>query len=423
MPDVSFSGLAIVSAVAFAVPLVLGLAPRLRLPSVVLEIVAGIVIGPAVLGWVKPDLPIQILALIGLAFLLFLAGLEVELDHLRGKVLRLTGLAYGFSFALALIAGYLFHAVGLVKSPLLITIILASTALGIIIPLLKDAGESTSRFGQLVIAGGSIADFGAVILLSLFFSKETRGAGAQIALLGGFALLVAAVALVLFRVERSRRISHVLLRLQDTTAQIRVRGAFVLLVAFAALAQHLGLEVILGAFLAGAILTIVDRDQVMTHPELRTKLSAAGFGIFIPVYFVSSGVNYHLHSLLAGPSTIARVPLFLLAMLIIRGLPALLYRPVLGNRRTVVAGLLQATSLPFIVAASQIGQELHLITAATSAALVAAGLLSVLIFPLAALTILRGAPQTSSLSDGETSSVQRIRTVGPAQLAADPPSR
>jgi Kef-type K+ transport system membrane component KefB len=423
MPDVSLSGLAIISAVAFTVPLALGLAPRLRLPSVVLEIVAGIVIGPAVLGWVKPDLPIQVLALIGLAFLLFLAGLEIELDHLRGRVLRLAGLAYAVSFGLALVAGSLLHAAGLVRSPLLITIILASTALGIITPLLKDAGQSTSQFGQLLIAAGSIADFGAIILLSLFFSKEARGAGAQIILLGGFGLLVAAVALALFRVERSRRISQVLLRLQDTTAQIRVRGAFVLLVAFAALAQHLGLEAILGAFLAGAILTIVDRDRVMTHPEFRTKLSAAGFGIFIPVYFVSSGVNYHLHALLAGPSTIARVPLFLLALLIVRGLPTLLYRPVVGNRRTIVAGLLQATSLPFIVAASQIGQELHLITAATSAALIAAGLLSVLIFPLAAITILRGAPQTSLRAGGETSGARRILAAGPALLTVDPPPR
>jgi Kef-type K+ transport system membrane component KefB len=222
-------------------------------------------------------------------------------------------------------------------------------------------------------------------------------------------------------VQRWTRVSQVLLRLQDTTAQIRVRGAFVLLVAFAALAQHLGLEVILGAFLAGAILTIVDRDQVMTHPEFRTKLSAAGFGIFIPIYFVSSGVNYHLHALLASPSTIALVPLFLVALLLIRGLPALLYRPTVGNRRTAVAGLLQATSLPFIVAASQIGQELNLITSGTGAALIAAGLVGVMIFPLAALTILRGTPKAAM--GGDATSMTRIRMVGAGQPVTDLPAR
>jgi Kef-type K+ transport system membrane component KefB len=177
-----------------------------------------------------------------------------------------------------------------------------------------------------------------------------------------------------------------------------VRGAFLLLAIFVALAEKLGLEVILGAFFAGIILTVIDRDQVMSHPGFRTKLSAIGFGVFIPIYFVSSGLNFDLHALFASPSTVVRVPLFLLALLLIRGLPALLYRPILGDRRAAVAGLLQATSLPFIVAASQIGMELHVITKATGAALVAAGLLGVLIFPLTALTVLRrGDPAISTV--------------------------
>jgi Kef-type K+ transport system membrane component KefB len=399
MPDISFAGLAIVCAVAFAVPLLLGFAPNVRLPSVVLEIVAGIVVGPSVLGWVKPDLPIQILALIGLAFLLLLAGLEVEFGRLRGRVLRVTGTAFAVSFGLALVAGFLFKTAGLVQTPLLIAIILVATSLGIIIPVLKDAGESDSSFGQLVIAGGSIADFGAIILLSLLFSQQARGAGAQIVLIASFAVLAAAVAMVVFGVERSMRLSPILFRLQDTTAQIRVRGAFLLLAIFVALAEKLGLEVILGAFFAGIILTVIDRDQVMTHPEFRTKLSAIGFGVFIPIYFVSSGLNFDLHALFASPSTVARVPLFLVALFVVRALPASLYRSILGTKQTIVAGFLQATSLPFIVAASQIGLELHLITKASSAALVAAGLLSVLIFPLTAITILRRGDSVTSVVD------------------------
>ena len=399
MPGVSFSGLAIVCAVGFAVPLTLGFAPKVRLPSIVLEIVAGIIIGPSVLGWVKPDLPIQVLSLLGLAFLLLLAGLEVEFGRLRGRVLRLAAFAFALSFGLALLAGFLFEAAGLVQTPLLIAIILVATALGIIVPVLKDAGESESDFGQLLIAAGSIADFGAITLLSLFFSQQARSAGAQVVLLGSFALLVAAVAVAIFGVERSMRISPILLRLQDTTAQIRVRGAFVLLVVCAALAEKLGLEVILGAFLAGAVVAVVDRDRAMTHPEFRTKLSAIGFGVFIPIYFVNSGLTYDVHALFASVSAIARVPLFLIALLLIRGLPALLYRPVVGTRRTIVAGLLQATSLPFIVAASTIGLQLHLITKATSAALIAAALVGVLIFPLAGVTILRRAGSSSPTNE------------------------
>jgi len=389
MPNVSFTGLLIVAVVAFAAPLILALTPARRLPAIVLEIVAGIVLGPSVLGWVKIDLPISILSILGLAFLLFLAGLEVELERLRGRLLRYVGLAFLLSFGLALLAGYGLSVAGQVLSPLLIAIILVATGLGVVIPVLKDAGESNSDFGQLVIAGAMFAEFGSIILLSLFFSREATGTATKLVLLAGFALLAAGFAFVVLRLERSTRIAAVLLRLQDTTAQIRVRGAFMLLVAFVALASVLGLETILGAFVAGVILRLVDRDRMMTHPEFRQKLEAIGFGVFIPVFFVASGIQFDLAALFSSPATMLRVPLFLVALLLVRGVPALLYRPLVGSRRSVVAGLLQATSLTFIVAATQIGLQLGLITKATGAALIGAGLLSVLIFPLIALTLLR----------------------------------
>jgi len=137
------------------------------------------------------------------------------------------------------------------------------------------------------------------------------------------------------------------------------------------------------------ILRLVDGDRMMTHPQFRQKLEAIGFGVFIPVFFVTSGIQFDLAALFSSPTTILRVPLFLVALLLVRGVPALLYRPLAGSRRSVVAGLLQATSLTFIVAATQIGLQLGLITKATGAALIGAGLLSVLIFPLLALTLLR----------------------------------
>ena len=396
MPNVSFFGLLIVAIVAFLAPLLLGLTPARRLPAIVLEIVAGIIIGPSVLGWVKVDLPISILSVLGLAFLLFLAGLEVELERLRGRLLVFVGSGFLLSLGLALLVGYGLYVAGQVVSPLLIAIILVATGLGIVIPVLKDAGESNSDFGQLVIAGAMFAEFGSIILLSLFFSREATSTMTKLVLLGGFVLLAAGFAFVVLRLERSMRIAAVLLRLQDTTAQIRVRGAFMLLVAFVALASLLGLETILGAFVAGVILRFVDGDRMMTHPQFRQKLEAVGFGVFIPVFFVTSGIRFDLAALISSPATILRVPVFLVALLLVRGVPALLYRPLVGSRRAIVAGLLQATSLSFIVAASQIGLELGLITKATGAALIAAGLLSVLIFPLLALTILRRAETVST---------------------------
>ena len=265
-------------------------------------------------------------------------------------------------------------------------IVLVSTSLGVIVPVLKDSDNIGSQFGQLVIAASSIADFGAIILLSLFFSGEgsTDTTGTLI-LLGVFGALVLLTGLAIAGFERSKSLSGVLVRLQDTTAQIRVRGAFVLMIGFVALAENIGLEVILGAFAAGAMLSIIDRDQQMTHPQFRVKLEAAGFGIFIPVFFVTTGLRFDLDALFSSVSTVARVPLFLLALLVVRGFPALLYSGVIGRRKAVIAGILQATSLPFIVAATQIGLQSGVVSRASAAALIAAGLLSVIIFPATGL--------------------------------------
>jgi Kef-type K+ transport system membrane component KefB len=383
--------LLIVAAVAFGVPFALGLVPGVRLPAVALEIVAGIVIGPSVLGWVTTDEPLRIFALVGLAFLLLIAGIEIDFDHLRGRPLVLALVGYGVSFGVAIVAGYILKGGGLVKSPLLIAIALSATGLGIIIPILKDAGEIGSRFGQLIVAAASVAEVGPIVLLSLFFSGESSDVGAKLVLLLAFFGFVAAIGFFIVASEHSMRLTKNLTRLQDTTSQIRVRAAFALLIGFTVAAERFGAEAILGAFLAGAIIKLVDRDQAMTHPRFRVKLEAAGFGVFVPFFFVTSGITFDGHALFASGSTLARVPLFLGVLLIVRGVPALVFRRVMEGRRLVAAALLQATSLSFLVVASQLGQSLNLITPANGAALVAAGLLSVLLFPVGALALLRRA--------------------------------
>src|SRR3954467_11679765 len=203
MTDLHFGGLLLVVTVAFAAPFLLGLAPRLRLPSVVVEIVAGILIGPSVLGWVHVDDPIAVLALIGLAFLLFLAGLEIEFEHLRGRVLKLAFGGWIVSFVIGIAAGLVLKAAGLVDSPLLVAIILAATSLGIIIPVLKDAGEISTTFGQLVVAAGTIADFGAIILLSILFTGE-GGTTSTLLLIATLLGMAAVLWLVVTGAERSR---------------------------------------------------------------------------------------------------------------------------------------------------------------------------------------------------------------------------
>ncbi|MGH3776979.1 MAG: cation:proton antiporter [Pseudonocardiaceae bacterium] len=349
-----FTNLLIIMLVALVAPLVVNALPALRVSSPVLEIVAGIVIGASVLGWVQVDAPVEVLALVGLAFLLFLAGLEIDVHRLRGRPLILALTGFVVSFAIAVGAALLLAAGGFVSAPLLVAIILCATSLGLVVPVLKDSGQIAGATGQLIIAAASIADFGAVILLSLFFSEASTGLAARLLLLAGLALVVALLAVALIRAGRSARADRVFQKLMDTTAQIRIRFAMLLLVAFLALAQGLGFEAILGAFLAGAALRLIDADAATVHPHTELKLDAIGYGFLIPVFFVTSGVMFDAHALFAASSTLLQVLLFLAALLVVR---------------------------------ETVGYATH-----HGGRVTAAGLVSVLLFPAIALTMMRAAP-------------------------------
>ena len=401
MSSLSYGSLLAVVLISFLVPLLIGFFPIIRVPAPVLLIVFGIAVGPSGLGWVRVDIPVKVLSLIGLAFLLFLAGLEIDPRRLRGPIVRQTGLGYLFSLALAVVVGFGLGAGGVTKSPLLIAIALSATSLGLIVPVLKDARQSESQVGQFAIAGASVADFGAVLLLSVFFSMSRGSTSGKFILLGGFVVVIVVAVATLSRLGSSERLTSVLEMLQDTTAEIRVRFAVVLLVLFVVLASKFGLETILGAFLAGAILNFVDRDS-MSHPNFRVKLDAIGYGFLVPVFFVTSGLTFDLRALVHSPSAFAEIPLFLLGLLVVRGVPAVVYRSSVGHRNAIAIGFLQATSLPFLVVASAIGVSLGVIKPVTGTALVSAGLLSCVIFPLVALILLRS-------TDADTTSSTDLR--------------
>lgn len=384
MPDVDFANLLGVLAIAVIAPLALGFAPRLRVPAVVLEILLGVALGPNGLGWLEVDLAVQIVALLGLAMLLFLAGLEVEIENLTGGLLPLAAVGYTLSLLLGWLAGLALQASGQDLDPLLVGVALSATSLGLVVAVLKDAGLLEGRMAQTTIAASSLADFAAVLLLSLLFSADEAGAGDQLALFLVFAVIVCLLGVGAAATSRSMRLTTVILKLQDTTAEIRVRGAVLLMVGFVVLAEELGLESILGAFLAGATLAALDKDAT-SHPTLRVKLDAIGYGFLIPVFFISSGMRLDVGGLLGSPGDLALLPVYVVALIVVRGLPALLYLRRLGTRETVAAGLLQATSLPFLVAATQIGMLTGRLSDQTATGLVCAGLVSVLVFPALAL--------------------------------------
>jgi Kef-type K+ transport system membrane component KefB len=386
VPDVEFLNLLGVLAIAVAGPVLLGLAPRLRVPAVVLEIVLGVVVGPSVLGWLEADLAVEVVALLGLAMLLFLAGLEIDVRSLRGPLLGVAVSGYVVSVAVGWLAGAALEAVGWVDDPLLLAVAVSATSLGLVVAVLKDAAALQSRLGQTVVAASSVADFAAVLLLSLVFSTSGGGTGERVLLLGLFVLLVMTVAVVVGVSSRSMRLGEVVVRLQDSTAEIRVRAAMLLLITFVVLAERLGLESILGAFVAGAMVGLLDRDAT-SHPQFRVKLEAVGYGFLIPVFFVASGLRLDVSGLVSSAEALARVPVFVGVLLLARGLPALLYLRTFGMRRTAASALLQATSLPFLVAATQIGVLTGRLDGTTAAGLVCAGLVSVLVFPAVAVSL------------------------------------
>jgi Kef-type K+ transport system membrane component KefB len=381
------AGLVIVLAVAAGVPFLLGLFPAVRLPGPLLEIVAGIVIGPSILGWVTPDATIRAFALLGLSFLLFLAGSEVDLRRFRGSLGRQVAGSVGLSLAAAAAVVGVLLALGVGGAPL-IGVALLATSLGLVVPVLADAGALDRPVGRLTVAGASAGEVVAVVLLSVGLTGTDTPLAGRLLLLALLLAALGVLAVAVLGAEHSARITAVVARLSDTSAQIRVRLTVLLVAGLALAAQALGFEAILGAFLAGMLVRALDPDPQRTHPLYPVKLEAVGYGLLVPVFFVTSGLTLDVAGLVEHPSALAAVPAFLAALLLVRGLPAVVFRHALARRELVAVGLLQATSLPFLLAAVEIGQRMGLLDPAVGAGLVAAGLVSVLVFPALALALL-----------------------------------
>ncbi len=387
---ISFSSLLIIGAVAVAVPLLLGLVPVVKVPAVVLEILGGILVGPTVLGWVHLDVAVRVISDLGLGFLLFLAGFEIDLRLFDRRVFSLVGRAFVLSAMLALLTAYGLQLGGQVKDGLLVGITLMATSLGILVPILKDAGQTETGFGRLIMAAGSLAELAPLVLLSVFFSASSMNPALDLGLLAGFVAFTAAVVVVTQRVRGWDPLRAAVQRLENTSSQLRVRLAITFALAFSVAAEHFGLATILGAFLAGVIVRRTDETSA-SQQEFQGKLEAIGFGFLIPVFFVSTGVGLDIASLFRSTRAIILVPVFLVALLLVRGLPALLYVQVVGRTRAIAAGFMQGTSLTFIVVATTIGIQTGHQRPSTAAALVVAGLLSVVIYPPAALQMLNSA--------------------------------
>jgi Kef-type K+ transport system membrane component KefB len=372
--------LVIVLAVAAAIPLLLGLAPRVPVPGELGEIVAGVVIGPSVLGWVHPDEVIRALALFGLSFLLFLGGFEVDVRRFRGQPGRHVLLALTGSVALAAGVGVVCGVIG-VRGGSLVAVSLLATWSGPVVRTLTDTGALHRRVGVLTVACASAGAMAGVVALSIGVAGSHTPLAGRLLLLGLLLVLLAVIGGVILGAEHVGRVEVLVNRLADTSAQIRIRLTVLLVAGVALAAFGLGFEAVLGAFLAGVLVRTLDPEPEVSHPHYPIKLEAVGFGLLIPVFFITTGMTLDIRGLAQDPRALVGVPLLIAVLLVVRGLPVLSLRRELRPRELSAVAVLQATSLPFLLTVAQVGVQMRLFERTTAAALIAAGIVSVLLFP------------------------------------------
>jgi Kef-type K+ transport system membrane component KefB len=377
-----------VALVAALTPLVVALLPGPRIPQVVVFLLGGVLIGPHVLGLAETG-NIQLLSDVGLGFLFLLAGYELDPMLLRQRPGRLaiTGWLMSAVISVAVTAGL--TAAGYIKDYIPVGLALTTTALGTLLPILRDNGMLGGQFGRHVFAAGAVGELFPILIIAVFLTKRGHFIALASVLLVGVLAIILSLAPWLVR---SSAVQRIIREGQDATAQVTLRWAVVLLFALLAFADRFGLDVVLGAMLAGIVLRIWTNRLNLDTESLERKFDTVGYGIFIPIFFVSSGMTIDLTAIIHSP---LRLLVLLALLLIVRGLPSLLvYRHDLELRQRVEMTFITATSLPLLIALADIGEQDGVMLPATAAALVGAGVLSVLIFPLVAVGLHKAAPLT-----------------------------
>jgi len=380
------SVLVMVGTAALAGMLVMAIAPKLVLPVVVVEIMLGIAIGPQAFDIAQIDPTTDFLGDLGLGMLFFFAGYEIDFQRIKGKPLKLGTMAWVLSLLLAYGLGGVLAAGGVVLSYLYTGSAMATTAIGTLIPILKDDGELKTRFGTFLLAGGAMGEFGPILLITLILSTANPLHEAAVLV----AFVAAAVFTGLLAVRSAWKGWPLIEKTLETSSQLAVRLAVVLVFGLAALAADLGLDLLLGGFVAGMITRFAVRDREVS--VLDSKLTAVGYGLLIPFFFITSGMNFDLDALTGSLDAVLKMLMFVALFLVVRGVPALLlYREAIPEFRNRVAlAFYFGTQLPLVVAITTIAVEQDEMLSSTAAGLVGAAIISTLVFPLVALRIRRG---------------------------------
>lgn len=392
--EISFIPLLIVVALGFLVPVALSPVRRFGIPVIVGEIVAGIIVGQSGLGLVESGRVLEVLSAFGFAYLMFLSGLEMDFSQIPqhrslhgssriGRLVRnpfaLGGLMFALTALCSVVAGFYLRHIGVVDSPWLMAMILSTTSLGVVAPVLKERGLLAERYGQTILVCALIADFVTVLLISTYVLFQSEGLSLEM-----FVVLVLVMVFLIVYQLAARFREHVpaqnLMRMLSTaTAQIQVRGSLAVALVFIALAESLGAENILGAFLAGVIISLLSGSH---SSVLREKLDAIGYGFFIPVFFIMVGVQFDLPALLASGSGLQLVAVLVAIAIAVKLAGGLVFRLAYSWRQTLAASTLLSARLSLIIAVATIGREIGAITPALEAAIILVAIVTCLLSPM-----------------------------------------
>ena len=386
----------VVMAAAIVAPLIAHGIRRVGVPVVVIEILLGVVIGPQVLGWAASEGGIPYLAKFGLAFLFFLAGMEIDLFMIRGRPLNLAIAGWTAGMAVACAIGLGLRAVGLVDAWLIVAIALMTTALGIVVPVLRDAGDLETPFGLRVIATGVMGELGPILTMSLALSTK-NGAQWQTAFTVAFIIVVIVSGWLLTRSRDIPGFLGLLRRSMTQSSQLPVRLCLLILVALVVFAENLDLDLALGALAAGMVVSLSTRG--LETEVLHLKLDAIGFGLLAPVFFINSGMKLDVAAAFGSASGLLLAGAFFVALIVTRLPAVVLQTPELGSRRAMALGMYSATTLGMVVALTQIGVESGLMNASKAASLITGAIVSMILFPAMGVRLVQEHVNPQTIND------------------------
>ena len=376
--------LLLIAFVAMLAPLLAELPRNFRLPVVVLEVILGILIGPQVFHLASPDGMTGTLGELGLTFLLFMVGLEIDFDKIRGRPLSLAVGGWFLSLFVAMVCMFFFNVIGLIQTPpVLAAVALSTTALGVLAPILRDRGELNTAFGTYMVAAAAVGEFGPLVVISMLLIP-TNSTFVHALFMVTFIIIALAAANIALN-TRSSRLIDILTRTMQSSGQLPVRICILLQILFVALAAKFGLNIVMGAFAAGIVVGLAIKGN--EGELLRHKLDAIGYGFLIPIFFIVAGMRFEVSALWSAPLAPIQVALLSGLLVLVRGVPVLLYKHELTPEEKLPFALYSATGLPLIVIISEIGVSSGLMPPDRASILVSAGMISVLLFPILAVKL------------------------------------